>query len=117
MMPEELEVRRRRALAGLDAVIDVLSAWRGRYEDDDRPANIAWIVAVIPQTQADPQRGWLCVGDTAVPGIGWEIRDGAFHFRSLDRSPWPATRRRFREIARANGVRLPACHATLYLDG
>lgn len=119
MTRDEFEIRKRRALAGLDAFIDVASAWRGRYEDDDQPAGIAWITAVIPEMETDPQRGWLCVSGTATPGIGWWFRGGTFCLGSLSRSlkglPWPVTRRQFREAARLSGVSLPACHTTIYL--
>lgn len=120
-MPDDLSGRREIALAQLDAVIDVLSAWRGRYEDDDRPAGIAWVMAVIPECESAPERrGWLCVGGTARPGIGWAFRGGQFGLTSLCRSlkglGWPVTRRQFREAARLSGVSLPARHATLYLS-
>lgn len=115
------EQQRQIALAQSSILIDVLSAWRGHYEDDDKPAGIAWIMGVIPEVQASPERsGWLCVRDTATPGIGWRFHKGAFCLASLDRSlrglPWPVTRRQFRAAARASGVSLPACHATLHLD-
>lgn len=121
----EVEVRRERAICQLDVVIDVLSAWRGRYEDDDRPATTGWIKAVIPEMEATAEyrRGWLCVRGTADPGIGWQFRydTGQFSVCSLCQSmrgvPFvELTRGQFRQAARDSGVCLPARHATLYLD-
>jgi len=116
-------VRYRRAAATLDLWIDVLGAWAGRYEDDDMPADIDWILAVIPQQTPDPppaiQRGWLCVDRTATPGIGWECSDVGFRLASLCGSfhglRWPVTRGQFRAAAKASGVSLPSRHATLHL--
>jgi len=116
-MMNDLEHRRQIALAQLDVFIDVASAWRGRYEDDDMPATIAWITAVIPHLSDDPQRGWLCVSGTATPGIGWEIRSGAFRLAALHGTKglsWPLTRKQFRSAARESGVGLPSRHATIY---
>lgn len=119
MTPYEREAERRRAIAGLNLYIDVLSSWLGRYEDDDRPASIAFITAVIPQIEDNPPRGWLCVRGTATPGIGWRC-ETAFGISSLCRSfrgtQWPVTRRLFREAARKSGVCLPSRHATWHLD-
>lgn len=120
----ELESRRERAIAQLDLVIDLYSFWRGRYEDDDRPAGIEWITEVIPRLTDDPYpSGWICTkgpfGPTETPGIGWRIKGGGFSVASLDRSlrgvVWPPTRKQFRAAARASGVSLPICHATLFL--
>jgi hypothetical protein len=107
-----------RAVSQLDVVIDVLSAWRDRYDDDDWPAGIGWIMDVIPQCQDEPRSGWLCVSGNSTPGIGWRLTS-VFSVSSLCRSlrghPWPFTRREFRRAARLSGVCLPSRHATLYL--
>lgn len=117
---EGFEQRRRRAMAHLDAFIDVVSGWSGRYEDDDAPASIRWITFVIPECQPEPQRGWLCVSGTATPGIGWECSADGFRLCSLDgslgRLSWPITRRQFRSAARKSNVCLTSRHATLCLD-
>lgn len=114
------ERRREIALAGLTAAIDVLSAWRGRYEDDDRPAGIRFFTAVMPQMQADPKRGWLCAVGTNEPAIGWEL-GSQFRVYSRCRSfrglPFTAiTRGDVRAAIRKSGASLPACHATAGLD-
>src|SRR6185437_3060193 len=121
---EELRRRRKIALARLDACIDVLCAWRGRYEDDGRPVTLWWVSELIPP--ADPRKlcGWLCVtnwlgADTGAQGIGWAVIDGRLVLRSrcgtLQAAVGPVTRRQFREAAQRSGVSLPARHATLYL--
>lgn len=114
-----IEYRRQIAIAQIDAVVDVLSAWRGRYEDDDRPATIDWLMAVIPQTSDDPLEGVLYVAGTTTPGLGWRFDGGLFRLASICGSlrgqPWPVSRRQFRDAAMASGVSLPSRHATLYL--
>lgn len=116
----DLERRRQIALSQLDIVIDVLSAWRGEYDDDGRPASIDWITAVIPQEPGGRKMGWLPVAGTAQQGIGWAFIKGAFALRSrcgtLAGLPFPVTRRQFRDAARASGVSLPPRHATLHLS-
>jgi hypothetical protein len=114
-----MDRRREIAITALDAYIDVLCAWRGRYEDDERPVGIAWIMDLIPECQPEPRRGWLCVKDTETPGIGWELTS-VFRLCSLSRSFrgmdfCAINRRQFREAAKASGVVLPPMHATLYL--
>ena len=120
-------VRLRRAKAQADLLVDVLCSWRGRYEDDDRRADIGWIQAVIPEVErrGEPgpdfyRAGWLCVDGTTTPGIGWKFEAGKLHLASLCRSfrgvEWcKITRRIFRIAARNSGVTLPSRHATLYL--
>jgi len=117
------DVRRQRAIAQLDCVIDVFSAWSGQYADDDQHADIAWIMAVVPEMEktTEYRRGWLCVSGTAKQGIGWELHAGQFRVCSLCRSIKGTvfielTRKMFREAARKSGVSLPSKHATLYLD-
>ena len=115
--------RRQIALAQMDTYLGVLLSWqaqaKGGYEDDDRPAGIQWIARVIPQMQDNPKRGWCCVRDTAIPGIGWEC-EAQFRVFSLCRSmrgaKWPLTRRMFRAAAEASNVSLPIRHVTLYMD-
>jgi hypothetical protein len=128
LTPEEkavFELRKQIALAQLGAFIDVASAWRGRYEDDDRPVGIGWIINLIPQIEEtygpEPiRRGWLCRDGTNTPSLGWYL-DRAFHLCAIDAN-WKGkglveiTRRDFRDTARRNGVVLPSRHATLYLD-
>lgn len=117
------DVRLNRARAQADLLVDVLSAWRGRYEDDDRHADIRWITTVIPETERSEspwyKAGWLCRNGTQIPALGWKLTSN-FQLASLDRSfigvPFQGiTRGQFRKAARSNGVSLPACHATLYL--
>lgn len=128
MTPEEWAIRRERAIAQLDLVIDVLSAWSGSYRDDDAPATVRWIKEVIPQMADDPPRGWLNVGCTLQQGLGWMIRGGVFWLlrasggqfwmppEPIDTPPHSCmTRRAFRAIARKEGVCLPSRHATLCL--
>ena len=115
------ERRRELTLAGLTAVIDVLSAWRGRHEDDDRPAGIRFFLAVIPQMSADPKRGWLCAAGADDPVIGWEFSGGQFKVYSRCRSfrgrPLPEiTRGEVRAAVRRCGASLPSYHATVGLD-
>jgi hypothetical protein len=115
--------RVRRALAQCDLLIDIYSAWLGRYEDDDRHADIDWIMAIVPEMEATEQRrrGWLCVSGTGTPGIGWQLDDHGWLVGSLCGSmrgyPYTRlTRGQFRAAAKASGVSLPSRHATLYLD-
>ena len=123
IMSTTSDPRVRRALAQLDTVIDVLSAWSGRYADDDRHANIDWIMAVIPEVEDSGERraGWLCMSGTATHGIGWQFTGGVFSVHSVCGSMRGArwadlTRGMFRAAAKASGVSLPSCHATLYLE-
>lgn len=124
-MDTDFDARRQRALAQVDLVIDVLSAWRDRYEDDDWHAHIDWIMSVIPETERTDRHitGWLCVRGTATPGLGWrfDLTKSTFCVDSLCRSMrgiWfsSLTRRQFREAARRSNVCLPSRHATLYLE-
>lgn len=120
---EALNRRREIALARLDAYIDVTSAWRGRYEDDDRDACIAWICDVIGGEW--PEGGWLYGKHATEKIFGWYGNDrGQWCFRAKwrpaswpedRRHAWPCTRKEFRELAHVNGVSLPSRHATLYL--
>jgi hypothetical protein len=120
MRVTDWEHRKHIALCQLDVVIDVLSAWRGSYDDDDRPATIEWIKQIIPQQEGDKLMGWLHVSGTTRQGIGWAKIGGQYVLRSrcgtLDGLPWPVTRKQFREAARLSGVSLPARHATIHLD-
>lgn len=114
-LDQDLEARRQRAIAQMDVVIDVLSAWRGRYEDDDRRAGLGWISNVLGGSA--PEGGWLY--DRRFRKVfGWDLRDdGIWRFHSEVRPDhWPLTRREFRLLASANGVSLPSRHATLYLS-
>lgn len=112
------DIRLEHARAGLDAYIDVLSAWRRRYEDDDLPASFHWIKRVISGGDwRKVKEGWLPYGcDKKL--FGWYFADGKLHFRATVCRPakWPMTRKEFRQLATDNGVSLPSRHATLYLD-
>lgn len=112
---EEFERRKEIALAQLGAFVDVASAWRGRYEDDDEPASWGWLKKVTPQCQEEPfTAGWLCKSGTAIQAIGWKI-DQAIYVCDLAghlKGKWPFTRRVFREAACINGVCLPLAHVT-----
>lgn len=111
-----LEHRRRIALAQLDAFIDVTSAWRDRYEDDDWRAGLGWISDVIGQTSDYENGGHLCDRQN-VPSLAWKIEKGVWRFGSLVKGyKWPMTRREFRKLAHENNVSLPSRHATLWLE-
>lgn len=103
------DAQRRRTIAGLDAYIDVLCAWRGRYEDDERQATFAWMQRIMPPLDRPNER----VLDDK---FGWRFDGRRFLFGSRAKPhKWPLTRREFRDLARANGVTLPSAHATEYL--
>lgn len=123
------ETQREHAIAGLDAYIDVLCSWRGRYEDDDLRADAEWITDVIGTNP--PLEGWEAVlgyvpetggvlGANRHHAIGWVINQrGQWQFGSLPAKPsrrvFDLTRREFRQLARDCGVSLPSRHATLHL--
>lgn len=123
------EYCRQIAIARLDAAIDVMSAWRGRYEDDDRPVTKDWVYKLCPPLPTGPLRHKLCgvlmVKDSAdVQGIGFMVRGRTYELvlrsrcgtlQSLQEAGVTVTRKQFREAARKSGVSLPPEHATLYL--
>ena len=117
----DFEQRRKIAAAQLDAVIDVLSGWRGHYEDDDELVTLEWLCIVIPiHLPLGKLCGWLYVRDSATTqGIGWARISGRTVLRSqcgtLHDECGPVTRRQFREAARKSGVSLPARRATAFL--
>lgn len=110
----DFEHRRAIAIAQLDVFIDVLSAWRNRYEDDERRAGLGWICDVLGGEW--PEGGWLYDSRNRKV-FGWFGDGGTWHFRSEIRpDKWPLTRCEFRQLACRNGVVLPSRHATLYLE-
>lgn len=118
---ESLQRRREIAIAQIDAFIDVASAWRGHYEDDEWNADLGWISQVIGETADHDAYGYECGGVLRdghnQPAMGWGIIDGKWRFGSLAKDyKWPMTRRQFRQLARKNDVSLPSRHAVLFLD-
>lgn len=120
------EHRKAIALAGLDVYIDVLGAWGGRYEDDDRPVTKWWAARVCPLLKSGKACGVLFVKDVAeVQGIGYMVcgltyklvlRSRCGTLQEIQGRGEVVTRRQFRQAASASGVSLPSCHATLYLS-
>lgn len=112
---ESLEHRRILAMSQLDAFIDVCSAWRGHYKDDEWIAWREWISAVIGRT-SDYTEGGHLVNKQNEPALAWKVEDGRWLFGSLDKSyTWPMTRLQFRKLSQRNGVSLPSRHATLWI--
>ncbi|WP_439624130.1 hypothetical protein [Gemmata sp.] len=119
------EYRRQIAIARLDVAIDVMIAWRGRYEDDERPVTKAWVIQLCPTLRPGKLCGVLMVNNTVdVQGIGYMVcghtyklvlRSRCGTLQKLQAAGATVTRGQFREAAQKSGVSLPAEHATLYL--